>query len=159
MAVSRWLRSASRYRSPILPLAIIAGLGVHTLLRGQHTRDADPTPVAGAPAAGGKTADPNAPRADAPRRNTSRLREGTELRDVSGQFQVLDGRFEFVSTDGVHRLRMLENLALERAARKVSDSPQGLNWKVSGVVTEYEGFNYFLVRRIIVDTAPAAAGK
>jgi hypothetical protein len=159
VAVSRWLTSANTLRSPIFPLAILAGLGVHTLLRAQHTRDADPTPVAGAPAGGGKSSDPKAARVDAPRRNASRLREGTELRDISGQFQALDGRFEFVSSDGVYRLRMLENLALERAARKVSDSPQGINWKVSGVLTEYEGFNYFLVRRIIVDTAPAAAGK
>jgi hypothetical protein len=142
-----------------LPLAILAGLGVHALLHAQHTRDADPTPVAGTPAADEEKADPKVPRADAPRRNPSRLREGTELRDISGQFQMIDGRFEFVSADGVHRLRMLENLALERAARKVSDSPQRLNWKVSGVVTEYEGFNYFLVRRIIVDTTPAAAGE
>jgi hypothetical protein len=39
----------------------------------------------------------------------------------------------------------LENLALERVARIVSESPDQLQWSVSGMVTEYRGQNYLLI--------------
>ncbi len=133
-----------------------AGAGWSFAQRGPHTRDSVPEPASTSVSQPEGRDEASVNRLD--RRFTgTRLREGTELREVPGQFLQVDGRFEFASADGVYRLRMLENLALERAARKVSDSPQGVVWNVSGIVTEYEGANYLLVKRIVVDATLAPA--
>lgn len=149
MGITRLRQAFLRARFLVLPPLFVAALGASLALWGQHTRDAT------APAAGetsdeaATTAEKKAARTSA-RRSATHLREGTEIRDVTGRFHIVDGRFEFASTDGKYRLRMLENLALERAARKAGETPQALVWKVSGVVTEYENANYLLVRRVVV---------
>lgn len=136
----------------------MAGAGWSFAQRGPHTRDSVPDPISKSVSRPDGQAEANVNRLDR-RFNAVRLREGTELHEVPGQFRPVDGRFEFASADGVYRLRLLENLALERAARKVSDSPQGVIWKVTGVVTEYQGANYLLVKRIIVDADLAPTAK
>lgn len=144
-----------RPRGPAIACGLAVGLGT-LALGAQHTRDQ------GAPAgpARGKAAQAtdHAPERAVGRNVGSRLREGTELRDVTGTFIPREDHYEFVSSDGTHRLKMLENLALERVARKLNDGSQGpsLAWKVSGVVTEFEGANYFLVKRIVAETVDNA---
>lgn len=44
----------------------------------------------------------------------------------------------------------LENLNLERIARAITDNTEQLEWRVSGVLTEYGGANYLLVDRAIL---------
>ena len=78
------------------------------------------------------------------------VREGSEIADQLGHFRVTDGRVVFLTADGKRRLVGLENLSLERVARAIDDTPQTLQWSVSGVITEYRGVNYLLVRRAIL---------
>ncbi len=144
-------------RLALLLLLAAAGAGWSFAQPGPHTRDSSETSNSGAAASPANPVDAAAARASR-RAASARLREGTEIREVLGQFIQVDGRFEFVSSDGIYRLRMLENLALERASRKVDESAQGVMWSVSGIVTEYQGGNYLLVKRIIVDSG-AARGK
>ena len=157
MAFARFRSSKTWPRLALLLLLAAAWAGWSFAQPGPHTRDSSETSGSGAAASPSSGVDAAAVRAS--RRGASaRLREGTEIREVLGQFIQLDGRFEFVSSDGVYRLRMLENLALERASRKVDESTQGVVWSVSGIVTEYQGANYLLVKRIVVDSG-AVRGK
>lgn len=146
----RWAFLRARFW--VLPFALVLGLGAGLALWGQHTRDAESPTAEGTTSPADHPAE-NAAAPSLPRRGGAHLREGTEIRDVAGRLHLVDGRYEFVSSDGRQRLRMLENLALERAARKSGDSPHSLSWKVTGVVTEFEDANYLLVRRIVVEDA------
>ncbi len=78
-----------------------------------------------------------------------RAREGTELVDQVGTFQVLGERVVFVAERNSQRLVALENLNLERIARTLASHPYPLQWKVSGKVTEFRGNNFILVERAI----------
>ena len=52
------------------------------------------------------------------------------------------------------RLVALENLALQRVARSLAERSQESQWKVSGMVTEFRGANYILLRRATRSGAP-----
>ena len=78
------------------------------------------------------------------------LREGGELADQRGYFKQVRDRLMFFTADGKRQLLGLENLALERVQRVVSDNPTPQDWLVSGTVTEFRGANYLLVRRAII---------
>lgn len=75
------------------------------------------------------------------------LREGTQLSDASGHFKLSGSRVVFVLADGSRRFTVLENLNLERIAQMARDDAQRVAWTVSGLVTEYQGTNYLLIRR------------
>ena len=90
-------------------------------------------------------------RADS-KKKQSMIREGTKLVDTLGHFKTTGDRATFFSSDGQHRLRGLENLALERVARVLSESSGKLEWSVSGPVTEYRGANYLLITRAVIKT-------
>lgn len=79
-----------------------------------------------------------------------RLREGTVLTEQVGRFQLAGDRIMFYLADGGQRLGTLENLNLERVAKLVADSPDPLEWTVSGMVTEFQGVNYLLVERAVL---------
>ncbi len=81
-----------------------------------------------------------------------RWREGSRLVDQLGFFKLTGDRITFISTDGKLRLDGLENLASERVARAIGDSPDQLEWSVSGVITEYRGTNYLLVTQSMLRT-------
>jgi hypothetical protein len=80
-----------------------------------------------------------------PPQEDGHLREGTELHDLLGTFQVADGRM--VLSTSSRRYLVLENLNLERVARLVGDLGQAGTWSVSGTVTEFQGTNFLLIRR------------
>lgn len=149
MGIPRVPRAFARFLHASGALSLAVVLAASITLFAQHTRD-DSGTIDAPSSAKSTDAPPTAPEA---RRRTARLREGTEIRDVPGRIHLADNRFEFVSHDGRYRMRILENLALERAARKSGESAQSVAWKVSGVVTEFESGNYLLVRRIVVDDA------
>ena len=104
-------------------------------------------------------AQPRTPKASQPRaeqypkvaapapQSSPRLREGAEIVDRLGRFQVVGDRVVFVAEPGDYRFVVLENLNLERIARLVADRPAQSQWKVSGVVTECRGANFILIRR------------
>lgn len=143
----RILRAPARLRFRTRALSLLLVLAAALLLNGQHTRDTKGEAAVESPESGASSA----PGATEVRPRNARLREGTEIRDVPGRIHLVDNRFEFASRDGQLRLKLLENLALERAARKSGESAQVIAWKVSGVITEFENGNYLLVRRIVVD--------
>lgn len=79
-----------------------------------------------------------------------RLREGTEIFNRLGHFRMTGDRLTFFPEDGDGRFVALENLNLERIARRVADHPDRLQWDVTGTVTEYRGTNYLFVRRAVL---------
>ena len=84
-----------------------------------------------------------------------RVREGLELTDRIGTFELSGDRARFVAADDGVSLIGLENLSLERVIHAIRDNPQqGQSWKVSGVVTEFEGRNYLLITRAILAARP-----
>jgi hypothetical protein len=81
-----------------------------------------------------------------------RMREGTELSQVVGEFQLTGERVTFFSQTGVS-MRMLENLALERVIRVLEDTSDKRLWIVDGVVTEFRGSNFLLIKRAVIRRA------
>jgi hypothetical protein len=98
-------------------------------------------------------AEPAAKKSAPPLQGSRRVREGTELVDQVGRFEVVGDRVVFVTDRGSVRLVGLENLGLERIARTLANDPGPLEWKVTGTVTEYRGTNFVLIRRAILKAA------
>lgn len=89
--------------------------------------------------------------------STLRLREGTQLTDMLGQFRLTGDRASFVPADGSGKFLTLENLTLDRVTQTISEDPNPLEWVVSGTITEYKGGNYLLLSRAILkNKAPIA---
>jgi len=99
-----------------------------------------------APAPGPPSSPRVLPVAEAP---PPRVREGTELVDQTGAFQIVGERVVFVAERNSQRFVALENLNLERIARTVASHPYPLQWRVSGRITEFRGNNFILVERAI----------
>jgi hypothetical protein len=120
-------------------LALFAGIAVAD----------DPVPPT-VPAAAAK------PAADAPRieggQINGRWREGSKLNDQAGNFKLTGDRVTFVAVGGKLKFLCLENLCIERVSRVISDSPDQLEWSVSGVITEYRGANYLLATQAVLRT-------
>ena len=81
-----------------------------------------------------------------------RWREGSRLIDQMGCFKSAGDRVTFVSTDGKLKFDCLENLAIERIAHTIGDSPDQLEWMASGVITECRGTNHLLVTQAVLKT-------
>lgn len=79
-----------------------------------------------------------------------RLREGIELTDEIGEFQLAGERVRFRPRDQNLKLTVLENLALERVSRVLDETRTPPTWAVSGRVTEYHGTNFLLITRAVV---------
>lgn len=76
---------------------------------------------------------------------THRWREG-EVIELDGRLELSGDRAIFYPPEG-EPLRVLENLALERITRVLTESPGERTWLVSGVITEYRGSNYLLLSK------------
>jgi hypothetical protein len=88
----------------------------------------------------------------------SRIREGSEI-NLTGSFRITGDRVTFYSKDRELRLRCLENLMLERIARIADRSPDMLEWKMRGTVTEFRGNNFLLVTHaVLMSKAPESTG-
>ncbi|OHB67325.1 MAG: hypothetical protein A2V70_09945 [Planctomycetes bacterium RBG_13_63_9] len=107
------------------------------------------------------TAEPTAANSNpAAPEGSRRIREGTEIVDLEGHFQVVDNRVTFLARHGNGRFVALENLNLERIGRLVRENPTRLHWSVTGTMTEYRGANYLLIRRAVLrkrSSVPGAA--
>lgn len=84
-----------------------------------------------------------------------RLREGSRLNDVAGQFDFAGDRIAFFPAESKDSFRVLENLALERVSRILSEGRSKPEWSVSGVITEFRGVNYLLVTKAVITTTAA----
>jgi len=83
---------------------------------------------------------------------TERRREGAQINEV-GVFNLVGDRLSFTPTGEETAIRVLENLALERIGLVVQESRTKRDWKVTGVVTEYRGSNYLLLKHAVLKTA------
>jgi hypothetical protein len=88
----------------------------------------------------------NAPSDDA----EFRIREGIELTNEVGEFQVAGERIRFRPRDRNVKLTVLENTALERVSRVLDETRTPPTWSVSGRITEYHGSNFLLITRAVV---------
>ena len=133
---SRWRRASAALRCGALAIGVAlsaaVAAGSDSVNRGEARDEADAPGI--------------------PTNGELRLREGTELVDSKGRFRMAGDRLAFFSDDGKTRLVCVENLNLERIARTILEHSDALSWNVSGVVTEYRGSNYLLVRRAVLNS-------
>lgn len=116
----------ARATAACLALALVSGWGESS----QATGEGSPTaPPAGSPSAAGI------------------VREGTAVVDRLGSFTVQGERVSFQAQDESLNVLVLENLALERIVRQVTETPKVLVWSVQGTVTEFRGANFLLITR------------
>lgn len=100
---------------------------------------------------------PAAPRATGAKQ---RLREGTTWTDRAGVFELTGDRARFKTSDDGTIVLGLENLSLERVIHTLRDDPMpGQTWKVSGLITEFEGRNHILITRAVQVIKPGTAPK
>ena len=100
-------------------------------------------PATSAPASGSSAAAP-------PAKIAERLREGAKLIDVTGSFQFSGDRVAFSPQGTSDSLRVLENLALERVSRLLTEGRGAPVWVVSGTITEFRGANYLLLTKAVL---------
>ncbi len=88
-----------------------------------------------------------------------RWREGSRLVDQHGYFKVSNEHVTFISSDSKLRFDALENLAVERIARTIGDSPDQLEWSISGTITECRGSNYLLISQAVLKSKSSRARR
>lgn len=88
------------------------------------------------------------------------LREGSRL-ELTGYFKSTGDRMTFYAMEEERevRLRALENLALQRIARVMSETPTQLEWNISGTITEYRGNNFLLVTKAVLRSRAPGRGR
>lgn len=85
----------------------------------------------------------------APPGGGQRLREGTQLIEVTGKFEAAGDGANFVLAESGESVQVLENLALQRISRVLPQLQPGMQWTISGVVTEYNSRNYLLLTKAV----------
>jgi hypothetical protein len=83
---------------------------------------------------------------------STRLREGREVRDPQATFQLSGERLNCVLPSLQTTVTVLENLTLERAFEIMTQHDETATWEVEGLITEYQGRNYLLLRRAVVNS-------
>lgn len=84
-----------------------------------------------------------------------RQREGTRLSNQQGYFRGSGDGLTFHLRNSEEKYAALENLALERIGKVMSDRhdhPDQLNWNVSGFFTEYRGGNYLFITHAVLES-------
>jgi len=76
-------------------------------------------------------------------------REGEPVK-VAGIFRATGDRVAFYPDGGEVSFLALENLALERVAQSLTESRTPRMWDVQGVVTEYKGVNFLLLKHAVL---------
>ncbi len=145
MSSACWTAIRRRLGLPLGLLALLALVAVAGSLAEE----------AAAPGAGSARKLPGALGGGSPRRPDDeklgeRLREGTRLTDVVGQFQTAGDRVSFHPDGQGESYRVLENLALQRIDEYLGANRGAPTWTVSGVVTEFRGSNFLLVSKAVV---------
>ena len=83
-------------------------------------------------------------------RDDTRIREGSELVNQIGYFRMTGDRVTFFAEGGKGRFVVLENSNLDRISRIIAESPDHMKWSVTATVTEFQGENYFFIRKAIL---------
>ena len=82
-----------------------------------------------------------------------RQREGTHMTSQHGYFRGSGDGLIFHLRGSKEKYPALENLALERFGKVMSDRhdhPDQLTWEVSGFFTEYRGSNYLFITHAVL---------
>ncbi len=82
----------------------------------------------------------------------NRMREGSQIKDPNAVFQIVGERIKCNLNKNGLSVIALENLTLERVHHYLlrgSDTP---TWEIEGTITEYEGHNYLILKRAIVNS-------
>ena len=87
-----------------------------------------------------------------------RLREGTNISNVSGYFRFDGEGATYVAEDGME-FGGLPNLSLERVVGtlKGAEKASAVRWSVSGMVTEFGNRNYLLISSAVYKSSHAPA--
>ena len=81
-----------------------------------------------------------------------RLREGREVRDPAAVFQSTGDRMNcWLPTMNV-TVTVVENLTLERVQELLTRHEEAATWEIEGLITEYQGRNYMLLRRAVINS-------
>ena len=143
-----------RRRSRIYILVGLSLLIVGNGLRFSPAADKTPAPklgMASQPSPSASTSRANDPGAgNNSVQQPDRLREGARLTDATGSFGFAGDRIAFHPDGSSDSFRVLENLALERISRVLSEGRGPSSWTVSGTVMEYRGANYLLVQKAVI---------
>ena len=84
-----------------------------------------------------------------------RQREGSRLANQRGYFRGSGDGLTFHFQDSEEKYPALENLALERIGKVMSDRhdhPDQVHWTVSGFFTEYRGSNYLFITHAVLES-------
>ena len=105
-----------------------------------------------------ETSDLNQPKAI--KQQLQLLREGTEVRGLISSFDLAGDSATIRSHTG-RKIGVLRNLNLQRVLKvlRTSSFPSKISWKVSGVITEYDGKNYLLITHAIRKSAAENLGS
>lgn len=82
----------------------------------------------------------------------TRVREGKRIKDPTASFQIVGERVHCVLNQHNLTVVVLENLTLERVHHYLLRGGDNPTWEVEGVITEYEGSNFLLLHRAIVNS-------
>jgi len=77
------------------------------------------------------------------------IREGELWRNELGNLLVSGQRYAFRPIRGGQSVVVLENLNLQRIVQRLGETSGAPVWSVSGVVTEFQGSNYLLIKRAV----------
>jgi hypothetical protein len=83
---------------------------------------------------------------------STRVREGREVREMHATFASVGERMSCKLPGLQASVTVLENLALERVSETMMRHAEDATWEVEGVITEYQGRNYLLLQRAVVNS-------
>ena len=135
--------------------SVVSAQAPLTAPQSPYAASESPVPSGSQPAIGtapANTAAPSDPNTlDKPK---LRHREGTQVVGRRGRIERRGERFVFLGAEPAVQWIVFENLALERILRVIeAEESDNLEWTVDGMVTEFRGVNYLLLRRTVVRSA------
>lgn len=119
-------------------------------IRPVSTGEASPIAQAGQTTASETTIDDSETRFE--ESGMTRLRQGKPIKDPNAVFQIVGERISCNLSQYKLSVIALENLTLERVHHYLMRGGSNPTWEVEGVITEYEGANYLLLERAIVNS-------
>ncbi|HBT76838.1 MAG TPA: hypothetical protein DEB39_07900 [Planctomycetaceae bacterium] len=88
-----------------------------------------------------------------------KIREGATVQGQIAVFRQIGNRVSVFISPGNERYTCLENLCLERVLRVLRENTDQVFWKIDGQFTEFQGENFFLLRRAVLSPTGSATGS
>ena len=85
-------------------------------------------------------------------KSSTRVREGREVREMQAMFASVGERMSCKLPSLQATVTVLENLMLERVSETMMRHDENATWEVEGLITEYQGRNYLLLQRAVVNS-------